>query len=131
MSTRKKRTTLTGCILVLKIVSFWCYWSPGAEVKGHFSFHDLVSIRWLVRGETLESILQIIEQPDGTVMVLTGKQTGPLAGGGNMLTLKRTTGWKIAKRGDWVSSVSKPALQRMPGCAFSSNSNVPWPAPLS
>ena len=68
-STRKKRLTLRGCILLAVFAGFWFYWSPRASVTGNFSFQDLVSIRWLVRTETLESILQITEQPDGTVLV--------------------------------------------------------------
>jgi hypothetical protein len=90
-------------------VCFWFYWSPRAEVQGHFSFGDLASIRWSVRGETFEPILSIIEQPGGTVTVMTGKQTAPLAGGGHLFTLERRKAWKIIERGGWVSSLSNPA----------------------
>jgi hypothetical protein len=109
MSVRKKRLTVAGCAALILIVCFWSYWSPRAAVKGHFSFHDLASIRWLVRGETFESILSIIEQPDGTAMVWTGRQTTPLAGGGLVFTLVRTNGWKITERGGWQSLLSNPA----------------------
>lgn len=109
MSAREKKLTVVGCAALISIVCFWFYWSPRAEVKGHFSFRDLASIRWLVRAETFQSILRIIEQPDGSVEVWTGRQRGPLDGGGRLFRFERTNGWKTTERAGWVSFLSNPA----------------------
>jgi len=103
MSTRTKKQIIALCVTLVLIVSFWIYWSPRAAVTGHFSFRDLIAIRSLVRSETFESILQITEQPDGTVLILTGKQRAPLDGIGHCFTVERKGGWKITERGHWMS----------------------------
>ena len=65
---------------------------------------EVKRITAIVQAETTEPILQIERQPDGTVKVLTGVLRGPLDGGGNLFTLKRTfRGWKIISSGFWIS----------------------------
>lgn len=92
-------------ITVLVIVAFWFYWSPRAWVSGDFSLGELASIRWQVRTHTLQPILRIYRNPDGTVTVHTGVQRGPLDGGGYFYEFKKTPdGWRMTDSiGLWVS----------------------------
>ncbi len=104
MKTRLKRIIVTACLVIGIFAAFWFLWSPLASVKGKFSLGDQLAIRWAVRTQTLDSILSIYERPDGTVIVHTGFQRGPLYGGGKIYRLTNTKGgWRISKKGHWFS----------------------------
>jgi hypothetical protein len=49
-------------------------------------------------------VMSVRVQKDGSLLVNTGEQVGPLAGGGNILVLKRMEGrWVMTHQGEWVS----------------------------
>ena len=76
----------------------------GCRTIGLPSISDMYHINTLVYAETTEKILHITPQRDGTVEVMTRVQRGPLDGRGQVFVLRRTAeGWKIIKRGSWVS----------------------------
>ncbi len=102
--TTRKRILVVGIAAVVLFVGFWFYWSPRAYVSGSLSFRDLFAIRWVIRTRTLQAILSIIKDADGTVRVHTGVQRAPLDGAGNFYELKSTNGvWTITESGGWVS----------------------------
>lgn len=103
MSIRRKILIAVICGVLVLFAAFWKYWSPRAEVSSSLSFRDAFSIRLLVRTQTWQPILQILQQADGSVTVYTGKQTAPLAGGGYFFRLERKGGWKIVSDGGWQS----------------------------
>lgn len=91
-------------IILLGIVSFGLLAAMLLSSDSRLSDADVKHIAAIVRAETTQTILTIELQRDGTVQVSTGVQRGPLDGGGNLYTLKRTfRGWKIISRGMWIS----------------------------
>jgi hypothetical protein len=94
---RKSLIILFGVVSLALLVGV--LWSFDRDLSNA----DRKHITAIVQAETTESILEIERQRDGTVQVSTGfKRDGN--GGGRLLTLKRTfCGWKIVRRGAWVS----------------------------
>lgn len=114
----KKRIMVASLAMLMAIAGVWRCWSPLAEVQGNFTFRDAAAIRWVVRCHTLQPILQIYQEADGKVRVTTGKQTGPLQGGGKMYYLIRSTsGWKIIEDGFWWSRCPTNSAERTFACA--------------
>ena len=86
------------------IGAVFCACVLGCRSIGLLSIGDTHKITALVRAETKENILSLVPQRDGTVEVLTGVQRGTLDGRGRIFLLRRTSeGWKVIKRGSWVS----------------------------
>lgn len=101
MKTRKKVIATTS---ITVLVVFWFYWCPTAKVLGAFSLRELASIRWQVRTHTLQPILRIYHNPDGTVDVYTGVQRADLDGCGNYYQFKKSqSGWRITDISGWQS----------------------------
>jgi len=104
MTKRKKILIAIGVAAAVLLVGFWFYWSPRAGVQGDLSFGDSFSIRWLIRSQTLQPILHIHLDTDGSAEVMTGVQRGPWDGGGGYYKLKKTLeGWSIIETGGWTS----------------------------
>jgi hypothetical protein len=103
---RTKILLLSGQVLIGIGSGCWFFWSPGAVVSGSFSLWDAAAIRWTIRKDTLERIISVSQEPDGTVLVQTLTRHVPMLNGdvGPHYSLKKTAGgWVIVKWGSWAT----------------------------
>ena len=115
--TRIKWAAVTATIAMAAMIG-WQALVYHRSVHGHdVGFGDFLAIRVivLVKGVDFDwtvhrvdrrdfTIHWIYKEPDGTVVVMTGIQTAPLAGGGLQYKLKRSRfWWSVVSDGCWQS----------------------------